>query len=83
MKMKLDPTFDKLAKEAVDKAHEAAQAYYNLKPEDRTPKAANAVVRALKEAGSPLRQYVLVQRMRAKAWKSMKLIGWLERKEDA
>ena len=69
MKTILDPTFDKLASEAAQKAHEAVRTFYSLRLEERTPKAADAAVRALKEAGAPLQQYVRIQRMRAKATK--------------
>jgi len=79
----LDPTFQKLASEAVDKGHEATRAYFSLKSEDRTAAAANVLVRTLKEADAPLWQYVLVHRMRAKAWKHIKLMARLERRTHA
>ena len=71
----LDPTFERLAGEAIDKAHEATRAYFSIKPEERTPRAANAAALAMKEAGAPLQHYVLVQRMGAKAWKLIKFIN--------
>jgi len=87
MKMNLDSTFDKLAKEAVDKAHEATRAYFSLRPEERTAAAANVVVRALKEADAPRQLYVQTLRMQAKISKKLakvtKLKAWLEGKEPA
>jgi hypothetical protein len=87
MKMNLDSTFDKLAKEAVDKAHEATRTYFSLRPEERTAAAANVVVRALKEADAPLQEYAQVLRIQAKIPKMLakaaKLKAWLEGKEGA
>jgi hypothetical protein len=78
--MKLDSTFDKLIKDTLDEAGEAMRAYNSLRPENRTPAVTSALVRMLKEADAPVRQYVQTIKMLAKI---AKLIPWLEGKDRA